>query len=125
MTDTIKVKMVHSGIACPPDQRQTLVGLGLRKMNSVRELPNNPSVLGMIRKVSHLVVVVSNDTKPTVKTTTPKVLKASTKVSVETKKVAVKKVAKPVQEKVVKETKKATPAKATAKKSTVKKVTKE
>ncbi|MFN8731679.1 MAG: 50S ribosomal protein L30, partial [Hyphomonadaceae bacterium] len=37
---------------------ETLVGLGLNKMNKVRELEDTPAVRGMIAKVAHLVQVV-------------------------------------------------------------------
>jgi large subunit ribosomal protein L30 len=42
----------------PKDQQQTLIGLGLNKMNRRRTLEDTPSVRGMIRKVSHLVRVI-------------------------------------------------------------------
>ena len=44
-------------IACPKDMRQTIRGLGFRRMNQVVERPDNPAVRGMILKVRHLVVV--------------------------------------------------------------------
>ena len=40
------------------DQRATLIGLGLNKIGRTRELPDTPSMRGMIRKVQHLVRVV-------------------------------------------------------------------
>jgi large subunit ribosomal protein L30 len=52
------IEQIASPIRCPADQRQTLVGLGLNKIRRRRELPDNPCVRGMIRKVSHLVRVV-------------------------------------------------------------------
>ncbi|MBI4495404.1 MAG: 50S ribosomal protein L30 [Deltaproteobacteria bacterium] len=53
----IQVELVRSGIGCPPDQRQTLRGLGLtRRMRKV-ELADTPAIRGMIRKVAHLVRV--------------------------------------------------------------------
>jgi len=54
---TIKVIQTGSPIGRPKDQRATLVGLGLNKINSSRELEDTPSVRGMINKVSHLVRV--------------------------------------------------------------------
>ena len=39
------------------DQRQTLIGLGLNKLNRTRTLEDTPSVRGMINKVKHLVRV--------------------------------------------------------------------
>ena len=55
---TLKVKQTGSPIRRTKDQRATLVGLGLNKMNRVSELEDTPSVRGMIRKVSHLVEIV-------------------------------------------------------------------
>ena len=52
---TIKVTQVGSPIGRPKDQRATLIGLGLNKMNRTRELQDTPAVRGMIEKVSHLV----------------------------------------------------------------------
>ncbi len=55
---TLKVKQTGSPIRRTKDQRATLIGLGLNKMNRVSELEDTPSVRGMIRKVSHLVEIV-------------------------------------------------------------------
>jgi len=55
---TVKVKWVVSAISCTDDMRQTIRGLGLRKMQQVVERENTPSVRGMIHKVRHLVEVV-------------------------------------------------------------------
>lgn len=54
---TIKITQTGSPIGRPKDQRATLVGLGLNKMNRTSELEDTPSVRGMINKVSHLVRV--------------------------------------------------------------------
>ena len=51
--------MKKSKIGCPPKQRASLVGLGLRGIGSERTLENTPSVRGMIKSVIHLVEVVS------------------------------------------------------------------
>jgi len=53
----IKIKQVRSGIDCPQRQKATLVALGLRKMNQVVEHEATPQILGMVRKVNHLVTV--------------------------------------------------------------------
>lgn len=53
----VKVTQTGSPIGRKPGQRETLVGLGLNKMQRVRELEDTPSVRGMIRKVAHLVKV--------------------------------------------------------------------
>lgn len=55
---TIKVKQTASSIGHTKDQRATLVGLGLNKINRVSVLEDTPSVRGMIRKVAHLVTIV-------------------------------------------------------------------
>ena len=55
---TIKVKWVVSFISCTDDMRQTIRGLGLRRMHQVVEREDTPSVRGMIHKVRHLVEVV-------------------------------------------------------------------
>ncbi len=55
---TIKIKQVRSRIGAPKDQKRTLDTLGLRKLNQVVEREETPSVLGMIAKVRHLVVIV-------------------------------------------------------------------
>ena len=60
MNKTIVVRQVGSPIRRPRDQKATLIGLGLNKMNKTRELINTPEVRGMINKVKHLVEVVEN-----------------------------------------------------------------
>ena len=55
---TLKVQLVRSPIGCKQSHRDTVRGLGLRKINSVRELEDTPAVRGMINKVSYLVKVV-------------------------------------------------------------------
>ncbi|MBO7467925.1 MAG: 50S ribosomal protein L30 [Bacteroidaceae bacterium] len=55
---TIKVKQIKSRIGAPKDQKRTLDALGLTKINKVVEHEATPSVMGMINKVKHLVVVV-------------------------------------------------------------------
>jgi len=54
---TIVVTQTGSAIRRCHDQRETLVGLGLNRMNRRRELPDTPAVRGMIEKVAHLVRV--------------------------------------------------------------------
>ena len=54
---TIKVTQTGSPIGRPKDQRATLIGLGLNKMNRTSELEDTPAVRGMIKKVLHLVKV--------------------------------------------------------------------
>ncbi|HBF50622.1 50S ribosomal protein L30 [Massilia sp. CFBP 13647] len=58
MANTIKVQLVKGLIGTRQDHRATVRGLGLRRVNSVSELQDTPSVRGMINKVSYLVKVV-------------------------------------------------------------------
>lgn len=55
---TIKVTQIGSPLRRRFDQRATLIGLGLNRLNRVSELPDTPSTRGMIEKVRHLVRVV-------------------------------------------------------------------
>ena len=57
--EKIKVKLVKGLIGTREDHRATVSGLGLRRINSVSELEDTPSVRGMINKVAYLVKVVS------------------------------------------------------------------
>ena len=54
----IKIKQTKSRIGAPIDQRRTLDALGLRKLNKIVEVEDNPSMRGMINKVHHLVTVI-------------------------------------------------------------------
>ncbi len=53
----IKITQVKSGIDRPERQKLTLQALGLNKMNATKEIEATPQVLGMIRKVTHLIKV--------------------------------------------------------------------
>jgi large subunit ribosomal protein L30 len=55
---TIKIKQVKSAIKRPARQKATIKALGFRKLNQVLEKEATPQILGMIKKVEHLVVVV-------------------------------------------------------------------
>lgn len=53
----VKVTLKRSLIGRPETQRKTVRALGLRKINSVVELPDNPAVRGQLHKVEHLIQV--------------------------------------------------------------------
>jgi len=53
----IKVTQVKSAIKKPLRQKRTLEALGLRKLHQTIEVEATPQILGMVNKVSHLVVV--------------------------------------------------------------------
>ena len=55
---TIKVKLVKSPIGCKQSHRDTVRGLGLRKLNSESVLEDTPAVRGMIDKIAYLVKVL-------------------------------------------------------------------
>jgi large subunit ribosomal protein L30 len=56
---TITIRLKKGVIGCPPIQRATVNGLGLKNREQVKTLENTPAVRGMIKKVLHLVEVVS------------------------------------------------------------------
>ena len=51
----LTIKWVVSFIGCPRDMRQTVRGLGFRRMQQVLEVEDTPSIRGMIARVHHLV----------------------------------------------------------------------
>jgi len=53
----VKITLVKSPIDRPERQKLTLRALGLNKTNSATELEATPQILGMIKKVEHLVKV--------------------------------------------------------------------
>ena len=54
----IVVRQIASPLRRHPDQRATLVGLGLNQIGRHSELDDNACVRGMISKVHHLIEVV-------------------------------------------------------------------
>ncbi len=54
----IKITLVKSTIHRPKDQKDTVKALGIRKMNHSVEKESNPQILGMVKKIAHLVTVV-------------------------------------------------------------------
>ncbi|MCU0773801.1 MAG: 50S ribosomal protein L30 [Ideonella sp.] len=57
---TFTVKLVRSVAGTRESHRATVRGLGLRKLNSTRELEDTPATRGMVNKVSYLVEVVAD-----------------------------------------------------------------
>jgi large subunit ribosomal protein L30 len=53
----IKITLVKSPIDRPNRQKLTLQALGLNKMNSSKEVEATPQILGMVRKVEHMITV--------------------------------------------------------------------
>jgi len=56
--NTLTVKLVKSVAGTRQSHRDTVRGLGLRKVNSQRTLEDTPAVRGMINKVAYLVLVL-------------------------------------------------------------------
>jgi large subunit ribosomal protein L30 len=53
----LTITQIRSAAGCPAPQRLALKGLGMRRIGSVRQLVDTPSVRGLVRKVHHLVTV--------------------------------------------------------------------
>jgi len=53
----ISIKQIKSTLKRPKDQRRTIEALGLGKLNRTVELEATPQILGMVRKISHLVSI--------------------------------------------------------------------
>jgi large subunit ribosomal protein L30 len=57
----ITIEQTGSALRRSPNQKKTLVGLGLNKMHKVRVLEDTSSIRGMIKKVNHLVKIVNEE----------------------------------------------------------------
>ncbi len=53
----LKITQIRSKIGYKPKARATLEALGLRKIRQTVELPDIPSVRGMIKKIEYLLKV--------------------------------------------------------------------
>ncbi len=54
----IKIKQVRSVIGRTQRQKDTMIALGFKRMNQVVEHDDTPQILGMVKKVEHLVEVL-------------------------------------------------------------------
>jgi large subunit ribosomal protein L30 len=59
---TLRIRYVRSATGFARDQKETVRGLGLRKLNQVVERPDTPQIRGMVNKVSHLVAILESET---------------------------------------------------------------
>ncbi len=57
MAEKLKITLKKSTISAIPKHRATVTALGLKKLNSTVELPDNAAVRGMVAQVKHLVKV--------------------------------------------------------------------
>ena len=55
----IKISQVKSIIDRSERQKRTMQALGLNKMNQSVEVEANPAIIGMVRKVNHLIAIES------------------------------------------------------------------
>lgn len=55
----IAITWKKSTIGYPQDQRRTIAGLGLHRLNHTVEHDDSPSIIGMVNKVQHLLEVVA------------------------------------------------------------------
>ena len=53
----IRITQIKSGIDRNETAKRTLVALGLRKLNASVEVEATPQILGMIKRVSHLLKI--------------------------------------------------------------------
>ncbi len=61
MYPRVKITQVRSTIKRPKDQKATIQALGLGRINHTVEKEVTPQILGMIKKVSHLIRVEELD----------------------------------------------------------------
>lgn len=61
MARKLKVTLVRSAIDRPQKQKDTVRGLGLRRLHGSSVLEDTDAIRGMIRKVQHLVTVEPAD----------------------------------------------------------------
>ena len=57
---TIKIKLVRSPICTPQAHKDIVKSLGLKKLNRVVERPDTPAFRGMVKKVPHLLAIVTD-----------------------------------------------------------------
>ena len=57
----LRITLRRSVIGHPKDQKDTARALGLNRLNATVVRPDDPSVRGMVRKISHLVAIEQVD----------------------------------------------------------------
>lgn len=55
MGSRLKITLIKSGIGRPQKHKEILKGLGLTKLNKTVYRPHHPTIMGMVKKVEHLV----------------------------------------------------------------------
>ena len=54
---TLKITQIKSRIGYKKKAKATLDAMGIKKMNHTVELPDNPAIRGMIKKIEYLIKV--------------------------------------------------------------------
>jgi large subunit ribosomal protein L30 len=55
----IQLKWVRSAICTPDKHKKVVKGLGFTRLNQVIERPDTAAIRGMVKKIPHLVEIVS------------------------------------------------------------------
>lgn len=55
--EKLRITQIRSTIDRTEDQKRTVRALGFTKLNQSREVVGTPQILGMVKKVSHLLKV--------------------------------------------------------------------
>lgn len=63
MSSRLRIRLKRGTVGLKEDQKGTLRALGLRRLNQVVEKESVPEIIGMVRKVSHLVEVETLEDK--------------------------------------------------------------
>ena len=57
-SNTLRIRLIKSGIGKPLKQKKVLKGLSLNRVNKMVTLRDTREIRGMIEKVSHLVEII-------------------------------------------------------------------
>ncbi len=57
MSKKVVIKQVRSDAGCVPTVRRTIKAVGLGRIGKSREIVSNEAVMGMLRRVSHLIEI--------------------------------------------------------------------
>jgi len=57
MSKNVVIKQVRSDVGCAPTVRRTIKAVGLGRIGKSREIVSNEAVMGMLRRVSHLIEI--------------------------------------------------------------------
>lgn len=58
---TIRVRWKRSAIGRPEPQKRILRALGFKRLNQIRQLPDHPTIRGMVQQIPHLVEVIEEE----------------------------------------------------------------